>query len=80
MDGWGRADPAGVWLEAAGSGNRGSVAVGGSLGRPIGLATSSSPPPPRGVGGWIRLEGGARRPALATQAAGFGGVGRRRRR
>jgi hypothetical protein len=44
MDGWGRADPAGVWLEAAGSGNRGSVAVGGSLGRPIGLATSSSPP------------------------------------
>jgi hypothetical protein len=51
------------------------------LGGPSASATSSFPPP-RGVGGQSRSEGGARQPVLAAQAAGFGGVGRwwRRRR
>jgi hypothetical protein len=77
MDGRGRAEPMGVWLEAAGSGSGGSAVVGGALGRPVGLSDFLLPPP-SGVGNQIRSEGGARRPVLAMQAAGFDGVGRRR--
>jgi hypothetical protein len=51
-DGRGRADPVGVWSEAAGSGGGGSTTVGGALGRPVGLDDFLLPPP-HGVGGRI---------------------------
>jgi hypothetical protein len=79
MDGRGQAEPMGVWPEAAGSGSGGSAVVGGALGWPVGLSDFLLPPP-SGVGSQIRPEGSARRPILAMQATGFGGVGWRRRR
>jgi hypothetical protein len=66
-DGQGRADLAGGGRRAAGSGGRGRLA-----------SAASSFPPPRGVGGQIRSEDGARRPTLDTQVVGPDGDGRRR--
>jgi hypothetical protein len=71
MDGWGRANPAGVWPEAAGFGGGGSATVGGALGRPVGLGDFLLPP-----SSWRRWSDLARGRCKATV---FGGVGRRRR-
>jgi hypothetical protein len=71
-NGWvGSADPAGVWPEAAGSGGGGSAAVGGALGRPVGLGDFLLTPPPSS---WCRrpnLAGGRCKAASSGRASGW---------
>jgi hypothetical protein len=61
----------GVWSEAAGSGGGGSAAVGGALGRPVGLGDFLLTPPPSS---WCRrpnLAGGRCKAASSGRASGW---------
>jgi hypothetical protein len=58
-------DPTGVWPEAAGSSDEGSAAVGGALGRPVGLGDFLLPPSswrrrPDPIGGRCKATGSGR--------------------